>query len=122
MADLAQRKRGCAIVGLQGRCAPVINRVRDLVAHGYVGKVLSTSVVASGLAYGEFVERGNAYLLEKANGANLLTIATGPFMDAMCYCLDEFEDLSATVATRRRQVKVARTNDSLPATSPDQVL
>jgi predicted dehydrogenase len=49
MADLARRKKVCTAVGLQARAAPVINRVRDLVAQGYVGKVLSTSVVASGV-------------------------------------------------------------------------
>lgn len=121
MADLARRKKVCTAVGLQARAAPVINRVRDLVAQGYVGQVLSTSVVASGLAYGEFVERANAYLIDKANGANLLTIATGHFMDAMCYCLGEFEELGATLSTRRPEVTIAKTNESLPATSPDQV-
>ena len=121
MANLARQKKVCTAVGLQARCAPVINRVRDLVAQGYVGKVLSTSVVGSGLAYGEFVEPGSAYLIDKANGANLLTIATGHFMDAMCYCLGEFEELGATLATRRPEVKIVKTNESLSATSPDQV-
>jgi len=121
MAALAQRKKICTAVGLQARFAPVINRVRDLVAQGYVGKVLSTSVVGSGLAYGEFVERPNAYLIDKANGANLLTIASGHFLDAMCYCLGEFAELSATLATRRPHVKIAKTDESLRATSPDQV-
>jgi predicted dehydrogenase len=121
MAALARQKKVCTAVGLQARFAPVINRVRDLVAQGYVGKVLSTSVVGSGLAYGEFVERPNAYLLDKANGANLLTIATGHFLDAMCYCLGEFAELSATLATRRPQVTIAKTDESVLATSPDQV-
>jgi predicted dehydrogenase len=121
MAELARRKNVCTAVGLQARFAPVINRVRDLVAQGYVGKVLSTSVVGSGLAYGESVERPNAYLVDKANGANLLTIATGHFLDAMCYCLGEFAELSATLATRRPQVTIAKTDESLLATSPDQV-
>lgn len=121
MAELARQKKVYTTVGLQARAAPVINRVRDLVAQGYVGKVLSTSVVGSGLAYGEFVEPAAAYLVDKANGANLLTIATGHFMDAMCYCLGEFEELGATLATRRPEVKIAKTNESLSATSPDQV-
>ena len=121
MTDLARQKKVCTAVGLQARCAPVINRVRDLVAEGYVGRVLSTSVVGSGLAYGEFVDPANAYLTDESNGANLLTIATGHFLDAMCFCLGEFEELGATVATRRPEVKVAKTNERLTATSPDQV-
>src|SRR5438477_12396483 len=71
MAELARQKNVCTAVGLQARFAPVINRVRDLVAQGYVGKVLSTSVVGSGLAYGEVVERLNAYLVDNATGANV---------------------------------------------------
>lgn len=122
MAELARRQQVCTAVGLQARAAPVINRVRDLVAQGYVGTVLSTSVVASGLAYGEYVEPAAAYLLDRANGANLLTIASGHFLDALCYCLGEFEELGATLATRRPEVTIARTNERLPATSPDQVV
>src|SRR5262249_56286098 len=33
----------------------------------------------------------------------------------------EFTELSATLATRRPLVKIAKTDESLPATSPDQV-
>jgi len=121
MATLARSKKVPTVVGLQARAAPVINRVRDLVAQGYVGKVLSTSVVASGLAYGDTVERPNAYLIDKKNGANLLTIANGHCLDALCYCLGEFAELSATLATRRPDVTVAETGERLVATSPDQV-
>jgi predicted dehydrogenase len=41
MRDLAVRKGVRHMVGLQARGAREFNRVRDLVAEGYVGKVLS---------------------------------------------------------------------------------
>src|SRR5436190_9844029 len=43
MLDAAQRKGIRHAVGLQGQMAPEINYVRDLVAEGYVGKVLTAT-------------------------------------------------------------------------------
>src|SRR6266404_5890245 len=48
MAELARQKNICTAVGLQARFAPVINRVRDLVAQGYVGKVYRPAWWAQG--------------------------------------------------------------------------
>ena len=48
LADLAERQGVRTAVGLQARSAPVVRYLRDLVAEGYVGEVLSTSLVASG--------------------------------------------------------------------------
>jgi predicted dehydrogenase len=44
MRDLAVRKGVRHMVGLQARGAREFNRVRDLVAEGYVGKVLSCTI------------------------------------------------------------------------------
>ncbi len=40
--------RGRGFVGLHGRSTPAIAYLRDLIAEGYVGEVLSTRVIASG--------------------------------------------------------------------------
>jgi predicted dehydrogenase len=121
MAELARKRSVKTQVGLQARVSAPVNYIRDLVAQGYVGKVLSTSVIASGMAYAETVEAANAYLLDKRNGANIFTIPFGHFTDAMCYALGEFETLTGTLATVRPSVKVAETGEILPITSPDQV-
>src|SRR5262249_7101294 len=60
MADLAKRKGVHAVVGLQARVAPVVSYVRDLIAQGYVGEVLSTTLIGSGMNWGAFVDRPNA--------------------------------------------------------------
>ncbi|MBV6702276.1 serine/threonine protein kinase [Kitasatospora aureofaciens] len=44
MADLAHRKGLLTAVGLQARSAPPLRYLRDLVAEGYAGRVLSTSI------------------------------------------------------------------------------
>jgi predicted dehydrogenase len=73
LADLARRKPIRTAIGLQGRTAPAINRVRDLIAQGYVGTVLSTSMVISGEYPSDVINQANAYMLDQQNGANLLT-------------------------------------------------
>src|SRR3954463_6427960 len=45
MAALAVEKRVHTVVGLQGRQAPAIEFVGDLLGDGYVGEVLSTTMV-----------------------------------------------------------------------------
>ena len=121
MADLARAKKVKTAVGLQARAASSINYVRDLIAQGYVGKVLSTSVIAAATSYGETVEQVGAYLTDKRNGANLFTIPFGHFTDAMCYCLGEFASVSTALSSVRSTVKVVETGEILPLTSPDQV-
>lgn len=121
MAAAARGAGVCAAVGLQGRASPWVNQIRALVADGYVGRVLSTSVVATGEVFGATVDRANAYLLDRPNGANLLTIQFGHFADALCYCLGEFEELGATLATQRVAVTVRETGVVIVPTTPDQV-
>src|SRR5712692_2909356 len=86
MAALAAEQRVRTVVGLQGRQAPAIEFVRELLSDGYVGEVLSTTLV--GLAVpGDVVGRPNAYMLDKTNGANLLTIPVGHSLDILNYVL-----------------------------------
>lgn len=121
LAEAAERTRARTVVGLQARAAPLINRVRDLVADGYVGKVLSTSVVANSAVHGGSIGRTNVYTLDRKNGANMLTIQIGHLADAMTYCLGELRTLTASWATMRPQVTVLETGQVLPASTPDQI-
>jgi predicted dehydrogenase len=121
LADLARAKNVRTAVGLQGRAAPAINRIRDLIAQGYIGEVLSTSMVVSGEYPIDTIDRANAYMLDKRNGANLLSIHTGHYADILAYCLGEFRELNATLATQRTQVEMVETGESISATAPDQI-
>ena len=122
MLEMARRKGVHHVVGLQAWGAPVINRVRDLVAQGYVGQVLSCTLIVSIRVWGATMDRPSAYLLDRANGATLLSIIGGHSIDALCFCLGEFRELSATVATQRKQSALIETGESLEMTAADQVL
>ena len=121
LATLAKKKGVLAVTGLQARSAPVIAYVRDLIGQGYVGEVLSTTLIGSGMGWGPTVEPYNIYLNDRKNGATLLSIAVGHAADALCYCLGEIGELSATMTTRRKSFTVAGTGESRPMAAEDQV-
>src|SRR5436309_187553 len=121
LAALAEKQGVLAVAGLQARSAPSVAYVRDLVKQGYVGELLSTTLVGSGMGWGPTVEPFNAYLNDKKNGATMLSIAIGHTADAMCYCLGEARELSATMSQRRKTFTIAETGESKPMTAEDQV-
>jgi predicted dehydrogenase len=121
LAAIAQAAAIRTFVGLQARSAPAVRYVRDLIADGYVGEVLSSSIIASGLGWGADFAPGGEYMLDRDNGATLLTIPFGHTIDALTMVLGEFTDLQATLATRRRQVRSTATGQLTPMTAPDQV-
>ena len=74
MHDLAARKGVRHMVGLQARGARAINRARDLVAEGYVGKVLSCTMIVTTPNWGTDFTLSRAYLADRSTGATLMTI------------------------------------------------
>jgi len=122
LAALAKKKGVLAVAGLQARSAPSVAYVRDLIKQGYVGEVLSTTLIGSGMGWGPTVEPYNAYLNDKKNGATMLSIALGHAADALCHCLGEVRELSATMTVRRKSFTIAGTGESKPMTADDQVL
>src|SRR3989475_508108 len=121
LAALAKKKGVLAVAGLQARSAPSVAYVRDLITQGYVGEVLSTTLIGSGMGWGPTVEPDNAYLNDKKNGATMLSIALGHAADALCHCLGEVRELSATMTVRRQSFTIAGTGERKPMTTEDQV-
>ena len=122
LASLARARALPAFVGLQARSAPAVRQLRDLIAEGYVGEVLSTTLVASGAPWGDVVDQANAYVHDRANGSTMLSIPAGHTIDAMCWCLGEFVSLSATLAVRRPSVTVLETGEKITKTAADQIV
>jgi predicted dehydrogenase len=106
-------------VGLQGRVSPSINYVRDLIGDGYVGKPLSASLFVNAPNWGATLDR--AYQADAANGANLMTITGGHNLDALCYCLGEFRELSAFAVMQRNQMPLEGTGELIMKDVPDQL-
>src|SRR5467141_2620674 len=121
LAALAKKKRVLAVAGLQARSAPPVLYVRDLIRQGYVGEVLSTTLIGSGMGWGPTIEPYNVYMSDRKNGAPLLAIALGHAADWLCYCLGEVRAVSATMTMRRTSFTIAGTGESKPMHADDQV-
>lgn len=122
LADLAEEKGVVAAVGTQMRVAPEVAYLRQLIVEGYVGQVLSTTLVGSGNSWGAETDAAHTYLYDRSNGATMLSIPLGHTLAGMRDVLGEFSDLSARMVTRRNTVHVTDTGETIPVTSPDQVL
>jgi len=70
---------------------------------------------------GGLVGQPNAYMLDKRNGANVLTIAVGHSLDLLNYVLGEFTDLSAVSNLRRPLITIEETGERLVKTAADQI-
>ena len=120
MAALAAEQGVRAIVGLQARQAPAIEFVQGLLRDGYVGEVLSTTMVGTSVP-GDVVVKPNAYMLDRTNGANVLTVAVGHCLDTLSHVLGEFADLSALSDLRRPLITIEGTGEQIVKTAPDQI-
>jgi len=121
MAALAKRKNVPAVVGLQARCDPTLRYVRDLIANGHIGDVLSVTMAM--ISPGQ-PERARAKLWETklAGGVSALTIRGMHSLDALCLCVGELTEISARIATRIPQWKVSGTDEMVDVEVPDTVM
>lgn len=122
LAVLAREKGVRAVVGLQARFSPAMQYVRQLVAEGYVGRVLSTTLVGSGMAWGAVSSAADAYVNDHRNGATMLTIPLGHTIDAVCCALGEFESVSAVMATNLPEATVLETQAKIAKSAEDQIV
>src|SRR5438094_1460853 len=120
MAALAAKQGVRTVVGLQARQAPAIEFVQELLRDGYVGEVLSTTMVGVSIA-GDSLVQPNAYMLDKTNGANLLTVPFGHSLDTLNYVLGEFANLSAVSDVRRPLITIEETGEKIAKTAVDQI-
>ncbi|WP_151637773.1 Gfo/Idh/MocA family protein [Noviherbaspirillum aerium] len=122
MRDLAKAKEVHTVMGAQTRAAPAFNFVRDLIHDGYVGRVVSSTLVGSGILWGDTLPETYRYTLDPTNGASMINVPFGHSVDAVLYALDSrFGDLVAKQASIRKTVKIIETGDDVPIGIPDQV-
>jgi len=127
MASKAKARGVRGFVGVQARFQPAMLYLRDLIAEGYVGEVLSTSVIASGpiaTAGPDGVLRasqGSLYYLDRANGGGMIDIPFGHTIDGLCQLFGELGEIRPTLAVRRSTAVVTETGETAPVTNFDQL-
>ncbi|MEU5216477.1 Gfo/Idh/MocA family oxidoreductase [Streptomyces sp. NPDC020807] len=127
-AETAERFRASAAaagvqaaVGLQSRHHPMVRYLRDLVAEGVVGDVLSASLTYS-ISSPEVWSQRYANLFDHTKGVNHVAVIGGHSLDMFGSAVGGFTELSATLTTRIRTITLQETGEPLAVTSPDQIV
>ncbi|MSQ13568.1 MAG: Gfo/Idh/MocA family oxidoreductase [Dehalococcoidia bacterium] len=121
MAELATAKQVRTMIGLQRRGSPGFNQLRSLVADGYVGKVLSCTLTSSSAGF-MWRQPSLTWTVDKSKGASTLSIGAGHSLDALNYCLGDFQEVAARVSTQVTRTTPAAPGESVDITSPDNVI
>ena len=119
LTNLARDKGVHTLIGLQARGGPALLRLKELVAEGYVGEMLACNMT---MFLPGLLQRGadRAWMADRANGANSLTIASGHALDIFCHCVGEFRELTAQVSVQLGQWQTTDGN-AVPVDAPDNV-
>ncbi|MEU3516439.1 Gfo/Idh/MocA family oxidoreductase [Streptomyces sp. NPDC006654] len=108
-------------VGLQSRNHPAVRLLRDLLAQGLIGEVLSASLLYS-LSTPEVWSTRYAALFDRTQGVNHVAVVGGHSLDMFQYAVGEFAEVSATLTTRIDRVTMEETGERIEVTSPDQIV
>lgn len=123
LAALAQQAARPCFVNLQGRGSPALRFIADLLTQGYVGEVLSTSLIADGGApWGlEYVGPGDLMYQDCRNGATMLTIPFGHMLNTLNRVFGELDSPRSMIAVRRPVTHRLNSDELIEVTAPDQV-
>ena len=94
--------------------------MRELIRDGFIGEVQGVNFSSISQA---ITERGAGRIWQgdRRNGANTLTIAGGHAIDALCFVLGEFEEVSARLAVNIKEWHNPETGETYKVDSPDWI-
>lgn len=119
MAQAGAEKQ--VFVGFQSTAAPAVRYLRDLIEEGFVGDVISTSVIATSGPWGGPVGDRTAYLLDRSNGATLMTIVFGHLIDGVNHVVGDFTAVNATTGVQRPLLPNTDAGSMVEATAEDDI-
>lgn len=122
LTALAKEKGVVAVAGTQARAALEVEHLKTLISDGFVGKVLSTSLIGTGGNWANSTSAGLYYLYDKANGATLEDIPMAHTLAAVKEVLGDFGPLEATKTLNFDTVSVTDTSETRPKTAADQAM
>ncbi len=122
LEELARKKGVVAVVGTQARPALEIEHLKKLIEEGFVGEVLSTTLIGSGGNWAADTVEELYYLFDEKNGATMQSIPLAHTLAAMRDVLGEIDALSARFVTHYNTVKITDTGEVRNKTVPDQIM
>ena len=124
LADLARKQGVLAVTGTQSRVNPAIFTLKNLIADGALGQLISTSVSGWALPWGPTISdlKHEAYLLKRDNGAKMLAIPFAHTIAALMEVLGDIKQISAVLDTRYKRVHCIGNGQWVDADAPDQIV
>ncbi|MCF1422902.1 Gfo/Idh/MocA family protein [Mangrovimonas futianensis] len=119
---LAKDKGVVAAIGTQMRYAPEITYLKQLLEDGFVGKVLSTTLIGTGGNWANETLSEYYYLFDKENGASMLEIPLTHTLVGLTEVLGGIDKVSANMFSNFDQVKITETGEVKPKTTEDQIM
>ena len=120
LAALAKKQGVKTAVGLQGRFLPSVQKAKEIIGSGALGRITGTTLLTSGSMRLHLTSR-NRYINDPSNGANLETIATVHSLDPLCYLLGEFRSLTATTGIAFPTMRFVQPDGSLTAAEKSNI-
>lgn len=122
LTAMASAKGLKTFVGLQAVSLPEINYLKDAIADGLIGEVLSSSMLGSGGVWGPVViDESYLYLTDPKNGATMMDIPFSHTLAGFMHVLGGFNTISATLAHRRKEAVLLTNNSIVPQLTIDQI-
>jgi predicted dehydrogenase len=123
LASLAREKNIRTFIGTQALGSPAIWHLKTLMSERHIGEVLSHSIIGYGRIWGPEItdEADEGYLLDKENGATMLTIPVAHTLAAVQDVFGKIKDVASVIATRRRKIYSKERDGFIDMTAPDQV-
>ena len=122
IAKLCKQRKLLGVIGTQAVASPEVEFVRQVVAEGYVGRVLSSTYLGAGTTWGDEVSSGDIYAMDSSNGVTLLSVIGGHAIAAIQRVLGPLGEVSAILSQRRETVRVIETGEAISLKAPDQVM
>ena len=121
--DLAEKASAAGVltaVGLQGRFTPAIATMRDLVGKGYLGRVVATNLVGSGMAWAPGAPKSQAYVFDVRNGVTALRVSTGHALSTLTHVLGGISSVASNLSVGTDSIDLDD-GTRIAVTSPDQI-
>ena len=122
--DLVIRAKKAGVrtmVGLQARFAPAVEHARSLVAQGYIGNVVATILMGTGMIWRDEIPKSFAYVLDADAGAGVLAVPTMHALEALTFVLGELATIDGVAALRRPIVVAIEDGGAIAAAAFDHV-
>lgn len=110
------------LIGLQRRLAPSNRYLHDLLEEGYVGKVRSVRLHVSENLFQQRRSTAIGFTINAANFSHPFSIYGGHFLDMLFAAVGDPRDFTALTANQFESITLIETGETIPTTTPDQVL